>query len=273
MFTLIAMGVGAAYCYSAVAHVLAPGLFPHALGHSHAVAVYFEAAAMITVLVLLGQVLELRARRRTGAALRALLDLAPRLAHVITADGERDLPAEQRENPGTELRVRPGEKVPVDGVILEGKSSVDESMLTGESMPLEKATGDSVTGATINGSGGFVMEARQVGSETVLARIVQMVAAAQRSRAPVQALADRVAAFFVPAVLGVAALTFALWFWLGPEPRLAFAIVNAVAGCSLSPVPAHSAWRRPCRSWSESGAAPTRASSSRMRKPWNDWRK
>ena len=227
MFTLIAIGVGTAYVYSAVA-MLAPGLFPHSLGQHGGVGVYFEAAAMIVVLVLLGQVLELRARSRTGTALRALLDLAPKTARIVTDEGEREVPLEDVET-GARLRVRPGDKVPVDGVILEGKSALDESMLTGESMPVEKRDGDSVTGGTINGTGGFVMRAEHVGSETVLARIVQMVAQAQRSRAPIQALADRVAGWFVPAVLAIAALTFALWFWLGPEPRLAHAIINAVA--------------------------------------------
>ncbi|HSI14203.1 MAG TPA: copper-translocating P-type ATPase [Chthoniobacter sp.] len=227
MFTLIALGVAAAYGYSMVA-MLAPNAFPHALGHHGGAPVYFEAAAMIVVLVLLGQVLELRARRRTGDALRALLDLAPKTARLVTDDGEREVPLEEVVA-GARLRVRPGEKVPVDGVILEGKSAVDESMLTGESMPVEKREGDSVTGGTINGAGGFVLRAEHVGSETVLARIVQMVADAQRSRAPIQALADRVAGWFVPAVLAASVVTFVLWFWLGPEPRFTFAIINAVA--------------------------------------------
>jgi Cu+-exporting ATPase len=227
MFTLIALGVAAAYGYSAVA-MLAPGGFPHALGHHVGVPVYFEAAAMIVVLVLLGQVLELRARRRTGDALRALLDLAPKTARVITGESEREVPLEEVVV-GALLRVRPGEKVPVDGVILRGKSAIDESMITGESMPVEKAEGDVVTGGTMNGTGSFVLRADHVGSETVLARIVQMVAEAQRSRAPIQALADRVAGWFVPAVLAVSLITFALWFWLGPEPRFTSAIVNAVA--------------------------------------------
>ncbi|EDY18116.1 heavy metal translocating P-type ATPase [Chthoniobacter flavus Ellin428] len=227
MFTLIALGVGAAFGYSVVA-MLVPEAFPHVPGHLHAPPVYFEAAAMIVVLVLLGQVLELRARRRTGDALRALLDLAPKTARVLSDAGEQEVPLEDVPA-GARLRVRPGEKVPVDGVILEGKSAIDESMLTGESMPVEKIEGDAVTGGTINGTGGFIMRAEHVGSETVLARIVQMVSEAQRSRAPIQALADRVAGYFVPAVLGVAALTFVLWFWLGPEPRFTSAIVNAVA--------------------------------------------
>jgi len=227
MFTLIALGVAAAYSYSAVA-MLAPGAFPHALGHHGGAPVYFEAAAMIVVLVLLGQVLELRARRRTGDALRALLDLAPKTARLVTDDGEREVPLED-VTVGARLRVRPGEKVPVDGVILEGKSTLDESMLTGEPIPVERSVGDTVTGGTINGTGGFILRAEHVGSETVLARIVQMVADAQRSRAPIQALADRVAGWFVPVVLAMSVITFALWFWLGPEPRFTSAIINAVA--------------------------------------------
>ena len=229
MFTLIAIGVGTAFGYSTVA-LLAPGLFPHALRHGDGmgggVALYFESAAVIVVLVLLGQVLELRARQRTGGALRALLNLAPTTARVVEGDEERTVPLE-KVAAGALLRVRPGEKVPVDGVLTEGHSAVDESMLTGEPLPVEKGAGDAVTGGTLNGTGGFVMRAERVGGETVLARIVAMVAAAQRSRAPIQALADRVAGWFVPAVLAAAALTFALWLWLGPEP--AYAIANAVA--------------------------------------------
>ena len=227
MFTLIGIGVGTAFAYSTVA-LLAPGLFPHALRHGGGVALYFESAAVIVVLVLLGQVLELRARQRTGSALRALLDLAPTTARVVEGDEERTVPLEQVAA-GALLRVRPGEKVPVDGVLTEGRSSVDESMLTGEPVPVEKNAGDAVTGGTLNGTGGFVMRAERVGSETMLARIVEMVAQAQRSRAPIQALADKVAGWFVPAVLVASALTFALWLWLGPEPRLAYAIANAVA--------------------------------------------
>ena len=227
MFTLIALGVGAAFAYSTAA-LLAPGLFPHALRHGGGVALYFESAAVIVVLVLLGQVLELRARHRTGGALRALFALAPTTARVVEGDEERTVPLGKIAI-GALLRVRPGERVPLDGVLTEGSSAVDESMLTGEPMPVEKSTGDAVTGGTLNGTGGFVMRAERVGSETVLARIVAMVAAAQRSRAPIQALADRVAGWFVPAVLAVAGLTFALWLWLGPEPRLAYAIANAVA--------------------------------------------
>jgi Cu+-exporting ATPase len=227
MFTLIALGVGAAFAYSAAA-LVAPGLFPHALRHDGVVALYFESAAVIVVLVLLGQVLELRARRRTGGALRALLDLAPATARAVEGEEERTVPLAE-VSAGMLLRVRPGEKVPVDGVLTEGRSAVDESMVTGESLPVEKGAGDAVTGGTLNGAGGFVMRAERVGSATVLARIVAMVAAAQRSRAPIQALADRVAGWFVPAVLAAAVATFALWLWLGPEPRLAFAIANSVA--------------------------------------------
>ncbi|MGV3532629.1 MAG: copper-translocating P-type ATPase, partial [Chthoniobacteraceae bacterium] len=223
----IAIGVGAAFAYSAVA-MLAPALFPASVQEHGLVGVYFEAAAMITVLVLLGQVLELRARARTGTAIKALLDLAPPVARLIDATGEREVPLDQVQ-PGNRLRVRPGEKVPMDGAILEGRSSVDESMLTGEPLPVEKSVGDAVTGGTVNGTGSFVMKAERVGEETVLSRIVDMVADAQRSRAPIQALADKVAAWFVPAVLAVAALPFAIWFFFGPEPRLAHAIVNAVA--------------------------------------------
>ena len=227
MFTLIALGVGTAFLYSTVA-LLAPGLFPHALRHGGGVALYFESAAVIVVLVLLGQVLELRARQRTGGALRALLDLAPTTARVVEGEEERTVPL-GRIAVGTLLRVRPGEKVPVDGVLTEGRSAVDESMLTGEPLPVEKSAGAAVTGGTLNGTGGFVMRAERVGSATVLARIVAMVATAQRSRAPIQALADRVSGWFVPGVLAVAGLTFALWLWLGPEPRLAYAVANAVA--------------------------------------------
>ncbi|MDB6173224.1 MAG: heavy metal translocating P-type ATPase [Chthoniobacteraceae bacterium] len=227
MFTLIAIGVGAAYLYSVVV-MLAPGLFPHAMQHEGGVGIYFEAAAVIVVLVLLGQMLELRARSRTGSAIRALLDLAPVTACIVENGTEQEVPLEQ-VTVGAALRVRPGQKVPVDGVLLEGKSAVDESMLTGEPLPVTKAQGDSVTGGTINGTGSFLMRADRVGSETVLSQIVQMVAQAQRSRAPIQALADRVAGYFVPTVLGIALITFALWCWVGPEPRLAHAIVNAVA--------------------------------------------
>jgi Cu+-exporting ATPase len=229
MFTLIGMGVGVAYGYSVVA-TLFPHLFPDSFRDAAGqVAVYFEAAAVITVLVLLGQVLELKARSQTGAAIKALLGLAPTTARRLREDGsDEDVPLEQVQ-PGDRLRVRPGEKVPVDGVVLEGGSAVDESMLTGEPIPVAKGAGDRVIGATVNGTGGFVMRAERVGAGTLLSRIVQMVAEAQRSRAPIQKLADRVSGYFVPAVVGVAAVTFALWAVLGPHPAMAFALINAVA--------------------------------------------
>ena len=229
MFTLIGLGTGAAYLYS-----LAATLFPTAVpasfrDHHGAVPVYFEAAAVITVLVLLGQVLELRARGRTAGAIRALLALAPATARVLRDDGSESDVALERVAAGDRLRVRPGEKVPVDGSVLDGASAVDESMLTGEAFPVEKGAGGRVTGGTVNGTGTFVMRAERVGGDTLLARIVQAVGEAQRSRAPIQRLADRVAAWFVPAVIAVAILTFALWATVGPEPRLANALVNAVA--------------------------------------------
>jgi P-type Cu+ transporter len=229
MFTLIGMGTGVAYLYS-VAATFAPGFFPvtppNLRGYPD---LYFEAAAAITTLVLLGQVLELRARSRTSAAIRALLDLSPRTARLLNSDGsEKDVPLEQVK-PGDRLRVRPGEKVPVDGVLLEGRSSIDESMISGESLPVEKLPDSKVIGATINGTGSFVMRAVRVGSDTLLARIVQLVGQAQRSRAPIQQLADRIATWFVPAVVAVAVGTFLAWLSLGPQPRLAHALVNAVA--------------------------------------------
>ncbi|MGB8733084.1 MAG: copper-translocating P-type ATPase, partial [Candidatus Sulfotelmatobacter sp.] len=229
MFTLIGMGTGVAYGYSFIATV-APGVFPQSLrGMSGYPDVYFEAAAAITTLVLLGQVMELRARSRTSAAIRALLDLSPRTARRLNADGtEKDIPLEQVK-PGDRLRVRPGEKIPVDGVLLEGRSSIDESMITGESMPVEKSTNSNVIGATINSTGSFIMRAERVGAETLLARIVQLVGQAQRSRAPIQRLADRVAKWFVPIVVAVAVITFIAWLLFGPQPRLAHALVNAVA--------------------------------------------
>jgi Cu+-exporting ATPase len=229
MFTLIATGTGTAYVYS-VAAVLFPGLFPESFrGHGGEVAVYFEAAAVITALVLLGQVLELRARSRASGAIRALLSLAPKTARRLAADGaEEDVPLEAAQ-PGDRLRVRPGEKVPVDGVVLEGASAVDESMVTGEPLPAEKTPGSRVTGGTVNGTGSFVMRAERVGSETLLAQIVRMVSEAQRSRAPIQRLADAVSSYFVPAVVLVAVLTFAVWGVWGPAPRMAYALVNAVA--------------------------------------------
>jgi Cu+-exporting ATPase len=228
MFTLIAMGTGVAYLFSLGATAF-PRVFPESFREmGGTVPVYFEAAAAIVTLVLLGQVLELRARSRTGAAIRALLNLAPRTARVLRDSGEADIPLEQVKV-GDRLRVRPGEKIPVDGVVLEGSSPVDESMITGESIPVEKLAGARVIGATVNATGSFVMRAERVGSETLLARIVQMVGEAQRSRAPIQKLADRVAAWFVPAVIAIAVVTFATWAFLGPAPRLAYALVNAVA--------------------------------------------
>jgi Cu+-exporting ATPase len=228
MFTLIALGTGVAYIYSLAATV-APSIFPASFHEmSGRPAVYFEAAAAIVTLVLLGQVLELRARSRTGAAIRALLDLSPRAARVLRDNSELDIPLDQVEV-GDRVRVRPGEKIPVDGVVIEGHSSVDESMITGESVPVEKAPGSRVIGATVNASGSFIMAAERVGRETLLAQIVRMVSQAQRSRAPIQRLADKVAGWFVPAVIGIAVLTFIAWATLGPEPRFAHAIVNAVA--------------------------------------------
>ena len=227
MFTLIAIGVGAAFVFSAVA-MLWPGLFPQTMQHAGKVAIYFEAAAVIVVLVLLGQVLELRARSRTGSAIKALLNLAPPTARLVAAGGDQEVPLEQVKV-GDRLRVVPGDKVPVDGSVVEGHSSVEESMITGEPLPVEKSVGDQVTGGTVNGPGSFIMRAERVGSDTLLGQIVNMVAEAQRSRAPIQGLADKVAGIFVPAVLAVSVLTFGIWLWLGPEPRLAHAIVNAVA--------------------------------------------
>jgi Cu+-exporting ATPase len=235
MFTLIAMGTGVAYLFSVVA-TLFPQIFPasfRSMGNHPDV--YFEAAAAIVTLVLLGQVLELRARSQTSSAIRALLDLSPKMARLISADGgqggrnnERDIPLEQVK-PGDRLRVRPGEKIPVDGIVIEGSSVVDESMITGESVPVEKTTGARVIGATVNGNGSLVMQAERVGSETMLAQIVQMVSQAQRTRAPIQRLADKVAGWFVPVVIGAAIVTFIVWVSFGPEPRFAHAIVNAVA--------------------------------------------
>ena len=228
MFTLIGLGVAVAYVYSVVAGFL-PGIFPESFREAGVVPVYFEAAAVITTLVLLGQVLELKARSRTGAAIKALLGLAPKTARRVREDGtEEDIPLDQAKA-GDRLRVRPGEKVPVDGTVIEGASAIDESMVTGEAIPVEKHAGDRVIGATINGTGSFVMRAERVGAETLLAQIVQMVAEAQRSRAPIQKLADVVAGYFVPIVITVAIITFALWATIGPQPRLAHALINAVA--------------------------------------------
>ncbi len=227
MFTLIGIGVGAAWLYSVVAFFL-PKLFPESMRPHGLVDVYFEAAAVIVVLVLLGQVLELRARARTSSAIKSLLNLSPPSALRVTESGDQEVPLSEVKT-GDRLRVRPGGKVPVDGVIEEGASAVDESMLTGESMPVEKKAGNHVTGGTVNTTGAFVFRAERVGAETMLARIVSMVADAQRSRAPIQGLADKVAGIFVPAVMITAVLTFLIWFFFGSEPRLAHAIVNAVA--------------------------------------------
>src|SRR6516164_6584194 len=229
MFTLIALGTGVAYVYSLVA-ALAPGIFPASFrDHDGQVPLYFEAAAVIVTLVLLGQVLELRARSQTSSAIRALLDLAPKRARRLREDGsDEDIPLEE-VMPGDRLRVRPGEKVPVDGAVLEGHSAIDESMISGEPVPAEKSPGDKVTVATVNTTGSFVMRAERVGSDTVLAQIVAMVAEAQRSRAPIQKLVDTISAWFVPAVVIIAAATFIIWSIFGPAPAMGFALVNAVA--------------------------------------------
>jgi Cu+-exporting ATPase len=229
MFTLIALGTGVAYVYSLVA-ALAPGIFPASFRSPDGqVALYFEAASVIVTLVLLGQVLELRARSQTSSAIRALLDLAPKHARILRDDGsEEDIPLEQVAL-GDRLRVRPGEKVPVDGIVLEGHSAVDESMITGESLPVEKSPGDKVTGATVNGTGGFIVRAERVGHETLLAQIVKMVAEAQRSRAPIQSLVDTISAWFVPLVILVAIISFVAWSIFGPAPAMGFGLVNAVA--------------------------------------------
>jgi heavy metal translocating P-type ATPase len=228
MFTLIAMGTGVAWLFSVVA-TLAPRSFPASFRMDGAVDVYFEAAAVITVLVLLGQVLELRAREQTSGAIRALLDLTPKTAHRITPEGAEEDVTLDLVGIGDRLRVRPGEKVPVDGVVEEGRSSLDEALVTGESMPITKTAGDTVIGGTLNQTGSIVVRADAVGRDTMLSRIVAMVAEAQRSRAPIQRMADRVAAWFVPAVIGVAALAFAIWATVGPDPRLAHALIAAVA--------------------------------------------
>ncbi|WP_204326572.1 heavy metal translocating P-type ATPase [Rhizobium lusitanum] len=229
MWTLIGLGVGAAYLYSLVA-TLAPGLFPMSFrGHGESVPVYFEAASVIIALVFVGQVLELKARERTGSAIRALLDLAPKTARRIGADGsETDVPVDEIQA-GNRLRVRPGERVPVDGSVVEGQSTIDESMITGEPLPVEKARGDTLTGGTINKNGTLVMQAEKVGADTTLSRIVELVAKAQRSRAPIQTMVDRVSAVFVPAVVAAAVVAFAVWAFVGPEPRLAHALLAAVA--------------------------------------------
>jgi len=229
MFTLISAGTGAAYGYSLLA-TIAPGIFPSSFRqHGNEPDVYFEAAAVITTLVLLGQVLELRARGRTGAAIRALLRLAPKTARVVNADGREEDTSLDRVRPGDRVRVRPGEKVPVDGIVLDGISTVDESMITGEPIPVEKSPGSKVAAGTLNGTGSFLMRADRVGSETLLAQIVRTVSEAQRSRAPIQGIADVVASYFVPGVVLVSLATFVAWGLWGPEPRMAYALLNAVA--------------------------------------------
>jgi P-type Cu+ transporter len=227
MFTLIAVGVGAAYFYSAVA-VIAPGIFPSSFQRHGEVELYFEAAAVITTLILLGQLIEARARTRTGHAIKALLGLAAKTAHRVRDGHEQEIAVDEIQK-GDVLRVRPGEKVPIDGVIVDGRSNIDESMITGEPMPVSKRAGEKVIGATVNQTGSFLMRAKRIGSETVLAQIVQMVAEAQRSRAPIQKLADTVSGYFVPAVIGVAMITFIVWSIVGPAPAMAYALVNAVS--------------------------------------------
>jgi P-type Cu+ transporter len=227
MFTLIAVGVGAAYFYSAIA-VIAPGIFPDSFRSHGEVGLYFEAAAVITTLVLLGQLLEAKARSRTGQAIKALLGLAAKTAHRVRNGQEQEVSVNEIQK-GDLLRVRPGEKVPIDGVIIEGKSNIDESMITGEPMPVSKGPGEKVVGATVNQTGSFLMRVERIGSETLLAQIVQMVAEAQRSQAPIQKLADTVSGYFVPAVIGIAVITVVVWSIVGPAPRMAYALVNAVS--------------------------------------------
>jgi Cu+-exporting ATPase len=227
MFTLIAVGVGAAYVFSAVA-VIAPGIFPESFRQHGEVDLYFEAAAVITTLVLLGQLIEAKARSRTGQAIKALLGLAAKTAHRVRDGQEEEIPVDAIQK-GDLLRVRPGEKVPIDGVIVEGQSNIDESMITGEPLPVSKEEGDNVVGATVNQTGSFLMRAERIGSETLLAQIVQMVAEAQRSRAPIQKLADTVSGYFVPAVISIAVITFIVWSTIGPAPAMAYALVNAVS--------------------------------------------
>ncbi|WP_417381170.1 heavy metal translocating P-type ATPase [Gimesia sp.] len=227
MFTLIGIGTGTAYVYSVIA-LLAPGIFPASFQHEGAVELYFEATVVITVLVLLGQMLELRARKRTNSAIQELLSLAPPTAHLVVEGEEQEIPLEEVQA-GNLLRVRPGEKVPVDGVVQDGKSLIDESMITGEAVPVTKEQGDDVIGGTVNQTGSFLMKAEKVGGETLLSQIIQMVSSAQRSRAPIQRVVDTIASRFVPAVLAVSVITFLLWSWLGPEPRFAYALINAVA--------------------------------------------
>ena len=227
MFTLIGIGTGTAYVYSIIALIF-PGIFPESFRYEGTVELYFEAAVVITVLVLLGQMLELRARKRTNSAIQELLALAPPTAHLVENGEEREIPLEEVQT-GNLLRVRPGEKIPVDGIVQEGKSLIDESMITGEPVPVSKSQGDDVIGGTVNQTGSFLMEAQKVGGDTLLSQIIQMVSSAQRSRAPIQRVVDTIAARFVPAVLLTSVITFILWSWLGPEPRFAYALINAVA--------------------------------------------
>ncbi|HEX5624134.1 MAG TPA: HAD-IC family P-type ATPase, partial [Sulfuricurvum sp.] len=228
MFTLIALGTGSAWIYSAVA-VLFPALFPENLSMHGVIPVYFEAASVITALVLLGQVLELRARSRTNDAIRLLLGLSPKSAHCINPDGSEEEVSIETLVIGDRLRIRPGEKIPVDGTVIEGESHVDESMVSGEPIPVSKTAGDRLIGATINTTGGLIMEAQRVGTDTLLSQIVSMVSQAQRSRAPIQKTADRVSGYFVPIVIAISVFTFILWYFFGPEPSLGYALVNAVA--------------------------------------------
>ena len=272
MFSLIALGTGAAYSFSVFA-TLFPGWIPEAFRQHGRIEVYFEAAAVITALVLLGQVLERQAHRRTGSDLTELISLTPPIARVVVDGGEeREVPLEQVEV-GSVLRVVPGEKIPVDGVVIVGRSSVDESMISGEPIPVEKIEGDSVIGGTVNQTGSFLMRAKRVGNETILARIVQMVGEAQRSRAPIQSIADTVAGFFVPAVVLSAAITFFAWAWFAPrQPALAYALVNAIAVLIIA-CPCALASPRPCQSWSGSGEARKRVCLSRTRQRLSVWRK
>ena len=273
MFTLIALGTGVAWLYSVVATAL-PGLFPDALrAEGGAVAVYFEAASVITVLVLLGQVLELRAREQTSGAIRALLDLAPKKARRIRRDGTEEEVTLDLIAVGDRLRVRPGEKVPVDGSVFDGRSALDESMVTGESMPVTKTAGDRVIGGTINQSGALVMTAEKIGRDTLLARIVQMVAQAQRSRAPIQRLADQVSGWFVPLVIFVAGIAFIAWSIWGPEPRFTFGLIAAVSVLIIA-CPCALGLATPMSIMVGVGrGARSSASSSRMPRRWSGWRR
>jgi len=272
MFTLIAIGTGAAWLYSVIG-VLAPNAFPASFrNHMGGIDLYFESAAVITTLVLLGQVLELRARSKTSAAIKMLLGLAPKTARLIGADGTEKDVALDLVHVGDHLRVRPGEKVPVDGIVLEGRSSVDESMVTGEPIPVEKAIDARVTGATVNGTGSFVMEAKRVGSDTLLSQIVKMVGEAQRSRAPIQRLVDIAAAIFVPAVLAIAVITFAAWAIWGPIPAMGYAVVNSVAVLIIA-CPCALGLATPMSIMVGTGRGAQMGFSSRTRKLSNRWKR